>query len=1261
MPEKMAKLIKKDKQVSKSVQQRQAKTADAQRFARQLFAVGKQEAKKAEKANQQNATRRAYGDPLIVDQPEGEYVLYNHNGWSWVNSLFGISEQEVIGGASMAVFAGDNTVYLKNFITAYSCQGWVKGTINGSTITIKFPQPILEAGGEIYYAELLEYSAEQQFYFPVADETLTLSFDPETKAIAANTAAVISGDQIVGLTDIKGEWYGYGNWAYDLTKFDAEVVTAPVGMETFQYCLTADGYAGHLVNVGFTDNEVYVQGIYASLPETWVKGTIADGKVTFKNGTYIGSDTYHQFLVSAIEEVISDPMWGDYSSYTLSDADITFDYDATTKTLSNGSLCLVNAGTNEIYYAVAYKNGSIAPFVETAATPAAPTDLSYENLGYEYYSVYGYGWGYLNYSINPVSADGKFILADKLSHCFYTRIDGVEKVYEFTPDNYAALSEPTTELPYGFTDGWDFYNGTVYLYVTGVDAWGVQTIYRGAGEERRSEITWVETGVAPQPEKETPAYPALDPNNTGNTIGYSNFDGTQELMTLGDGKTETYDIAMKLQDAALVGTHIDKISFPLISAAGITDLKVWLSTNLRVEDGKNAANLVEVPVTATESGMVEVILPTPYTIPEEGVYVGYSLTVNELDDYNATPVAVVAGAKEGGLYMHTSKIYLKWMDMAQEIGASALIELAISGSSVKANSAVAKAGQTQYVLVGNAFDVNTTVVNHGANGIQSLDLEYTVNGQSVEKHFDLDNAIVGQLGLMTIVSAQIPAISTNGDYQLNVKVTKVNGVANEEASVVATTPVIALNSIPKKRALLEEYTGTWCGWCPRGFVALEKLAELYPDDYVLVSYHNGDVMEVLTSDANYGIDEFPSPVAGFPDSWVDRVIEADPYYGLGNYPMGIKDVLDARNSIFGHADIQLAATLGHGHSTVNVATTVTFPFNVADANYGLHYILVADGLTGEGSDWAQGNYYAGEEVTDENLRAFCEGGSSVSGLTFNDVVVKASAVNGKAVEGSIPSTIEADKPISHTYSFNLEEVYNTSYAPIIQDINKLKVVAVLVDNATGEVLNANVVSLGVAKVTLSDAGFATFYDSEKSYKVPSSLKAYVVSDATQGALTYTELNGIIPAGVPALLKSVNQAGGTYTLSAINSKAAYDGPNLLHGSDVATTTTADGSNLYYKLAYGKSDTPQANSFGWFWGAANGAAFQIEGHRAWLAVPAAQGASAYLLTDNAVTGIAETKTVNGISSEAYYDIQGRRISSNMLKKGLYIHNNKKVIVK
>ena len=55
----------------------------------------------------------------------------------------------------------------------------------------------------------------------------------------------------------------------------------------------------------------------------------------------------------------------------------------------------------------------------------------------------------------------------------------------------------------------------------------------------------------------------------------------------------------------------------------------------------------------------------------------------------------------------------------------------------------------------------------------------------------------------------------------------------------------------------------------------------------------------------------------------------------------------------------------------------------------------------------------------------------------------------------------------------------------------------------------------------------------------------------------------------------------------------------------------GDGLHYKLAYGNAGSNLGDVFGWYWGAQNGGAFQIEGHKAWLVVPKQNGTRAYAI--------------------------------------------------
>ena len=76
---------------------------------------------------------------------------------------------------------------------------------------------------------------------------------------------------------------------------------------------------------------------------------------------------------------------------------------------------------------------------------------------------------------------------------------------------------------------------------------------------------------------------------------------------------------------------------------------------------------------------------------------------------------------------------------------------------------------------------------------------------------------------------------------------------------------------------MEEYTGTWCGWCPRGAVGMAKMQEKYGEKFVGMVYHTDaskDPMVTTTPATEY---------AGAPWGVLDRTLDADPFYGLTEY------------------------------------------------------------------------------------------------------------------------------------------------------------------------------------------------------------------------------------------------------------------------------------------------------------------------------------------------------------------------------------------
>lgn len=208
-------------------------------------------------------------------------------------------------------------------------------------------------------------------------------------------------------------------------------------------------------------------------------------------------------------------------------------------------------------------------------------------------------------------------------------------------------------------------------------------------------------------------------------------------------------------------------------------------------------------------------------------------------------------------------------------------------------------------------------------------------------------------------------------------------------------------------------------------------------------------------------------------------------------------------------------------------------------------------------------------------------------------------------------------------------------------------------------------------ITFAPEGYATYYNSQSDIKLPAGVKARVVTAKANAAnkLVYQTIadgdtdDNIVPAGTAVMLKTTASTKAqikTITLVGVTA-TAYSGDNLLHGSDEAATT--ENGALFYKLTYSNS----GDNFGWYWGAANGAAFTNPAHKAYLAIPAGEmGAKASfylsLSDDEETTGIETVQPMQiDADDDVWYDMAGRKLPVKPNTPGMYIYKGKKVSIR
>lgn len=200
--------------------------------------------------------------------------------------------------------------------------------------------------------------------------------------------------------------------------------------------------------------------------------------------------------------------------------------------------------------------------------------------------------------------------------------------------------------------------------------------------------------------------------------------------------------------------------------------------------------------------------------------------------------------------------------------------------------------------------------------------------------------------------------------------------------------------------------------------------------------------------------------------------------------------------------------------------------------------------------------------------------------------------------------------------------------------------------------------------SITDAGFATYY-TDKAFVMPENVQGGIVTKAnnetSQLTVSYNYQPGtVVPAKTPIVLKGEK---GDYTVNYTTSEETAPAGNMLYGADNVDAdgmTFVEGTNVkYYKLALGND-----GKCGFYWGAADGAAFEYTANRAFLAIDitdASQAPEGFSL-DGGTTGIDGVMNGND-NSQKIYTITGVYAGKSLdkLPKGIYIVGGKKVAVK
>ena len=358
-----------------------------------------------------------------------------------------------------------------------------------------------------------------------------------------------------------------------------------------------------------------------------------------------------------------------------------------------------------------------------------------------------------------------------------------------------------------------------------------------------------------------------------------------------------------------------------------------------------------------------------------------------------------------------------------------------------------------YVVNPTNVDIKGTITNGGLNLITSIDVKWSDGTNTYTDNLTGLNIIMnGTYNFTHSTQFIVNSLTANSltvwlEYAADL----------DTSNNTLTTAIAGLTAIPAKTTVGEEKTGTWCGWCPRGAVALAEMEST--SSFIGIAVHNGDPMTISAYDDNIGT-YIPG---GYPGGGVDRVLEDNPAYFSTMHATRVTDIVPCIvNSI--------TAVYDQSTNKISVATEAEFFGNII-GDFRLSCVIVEDDLQSSNSSWDQENYYGpGGSGNSTNMTfpanvnngfSFNTAASPVPSASFGgyDHVARSLSNNDILGDvGSLPSGTVNLGAYNHIFT-DVSANSLAGYNDVGFNWTKAHAVVMIINAATGEILNAGKTAL----------------------------------------------------------------------------------------------------------------------------------------------------------------------------------------------------------
>lgn len=377
----------------------------------------------------------------------------------------------------------------------------------------------------------------------------------------------------------------------------------------------------------------------------------------------------------------------------------------------------------------------------------------------------------------------------------------------------------------------------------------------------------------------------------------------------------------------------------LYAGASITHVRIGLqakASGVYIYFKRNATDatpLYRQKVGDLDEGWNDILLDTPFAITgSDTICIGYkaSFRAAEGAGYDRHP------SPEGSIVYNNART--RWDD----IQGSFCIQAIIMGDNLPSDELALIHLQDATLPIGADSTLMTAIVeNRGCNEVTTYQLQYHIEQCDLLCRHYATRLLPSQRDTVTIT---VPSQGI-GSHQVFAHIASVNGNADSYAADDSAQAIL-FEPDPSmlRRVVIEEATGEWCGWCPRGLVGLEMMKQRHPHDFIAISVHGGDEFE--TDDYL----PFLSNVEVFPSCSANRRYSGDPYED-------IEQLFTREAMVQNHLSYTLTATIDES-GIIHTHSQMLTDKELVSQHLNLAIVVTEDQVLGA----YQNNSYAGSSV-----------------------------------------------------------------------------------------------------------------------------------------------------------------------------------------------------------------------------------------------------------------------------------------------------------